>query len=122
VREGGTLSAMTVLVHARLHGLAGQVPALRDVLSDHAAAVARAAGSHGAEVYQRLDAEHGEFVVQTWWSDEAAMRTHYTGAEYAAYSRRVSDLLARPSDVDIHYIGRTVRPQADLSQDPARQD
>ena len=31
------------------------------------------------------------------------------------------ELLARPSDVSIHYVERTVRPAPDQSLDPARQ-
>ena len=112
---------MSVLVHAEVHGLAGRANELRELLDEHAQLSARGAGSLGATAYEPLGAEAGEFVVDTWWQDEAAMRAHYGSAEYARYAARVSDMLARPSDVQIHYVDRTVRATGDPSVDPTRQ-
>jgi quinol monooxygenase YgiN len=60
-------------------------------------------------------------VLDAWWSDEAAMRAHYATPEYGDYANAVGELLARPSDVQIHYVERSVRARGDASQDPARQ-
>jgi quinol monooxygenase YgiN len=61
-------------------------------------------------------------VLDAWWDDERALRTHYATAEYSRYSQRVGDLLARPSDVTVHTVERSYRAAADLSADPTRQD
>ena len=112
---------MTVLVHAEIHGLAGRAAELREVLVEHAAATAGAQGSLGATAYAPLGAEPGEFVLDAWWDNDAALRGHYASVEYARYATRVADLLARPSDVQIHYVDRSVRATGDPSTDPARQ-
>jgi quinol monooxygenase YgiN len=112
---------MTVLIHAEIHGLAGRTPELRDVLRDHAEQLSRAEGNLGAAAYEPLGAEPGEFVLDAWWRDDAALRAHYTTAEYAHYAQLVGELLARPSDATVHTIERSYRPAADLSSDPTRQ-
>jgi quinol monooxygenase YgiN len=112
---------MSVLIHAEIHGLAGRAPELRDVLRDHAEQLARADGSLGATAYEPLGAEPGEFVLDAWWRDEAALRAHYATAEYTHYVQLVGELLARPSDATVHAVERSYRTAADLSSDPARQ-
>jgi quinol monooxygenase YgiN len=112
---------MAILVHAEIHGLAGRASELRDLLAEHAELTARAPGSLGSSAYEPLGAEFGELVLDAWWRDDAALRAHFASAEYSRYGERVGELLARPSDVSIHYIERSVRATADLSQDPTRQ-
>jgi quinol monooxygenase YgiN len=113
---------VTVLVHAEIHGLVGRASELRDLLASHAATTARAPGSAGCVAYAPLDAEPGEYVLDAWWGDEAALRAHYASEEYTLYAGSVGELLARPSDVRIHYVERSVRAQGDASLDPLRQD
>lgn len=115
------MQGMTVLIHAEIHGLAGRAGELRTLLHDHAAGLSSADGSLGAAAYEPVDADAGEFVLQTHWRDDAAMQAHYATPEYTHYIDGVGELLARPSDVQIHYVERSVRPTADLSQDPTRQ-
>lgn len=112
---------MSILVHAEIHGLAGRVVELRDVLLAHTEALAAAEGCLGATASERLGPERAEFVLDVEWRDEAALRTHYATTEYSRYADAVSPLLARPSDVRMHYVDRTVAAQADLSDDPTRQ-
>jgi quinol monooxygenase YgiN len=112
---------VTVLVHAEIHGLVGRASELRTLLTEHAATTARAAGSAGCAAYEPLGADPGEFVLDAWWSDEAALRAHYGSPDYGLYVSAVGELLARPSDVRVHYIERSVRAQGDASLDPARQ-
>jgi quinol monooxygenase YgiN len=101
---------MTVLIHAEIHGLVGRASELRDVLRDHAEQLARAEGSLGAAAYEPLGGGPGEFVVDAWWRDEAALRAHYATAEYAHYVQLVGELLARPGDATVHTIERSYRP------------
>lgn len=112
---------MTVLVHAEIHGLVGRAAELRALLADHAEAMSRAPGCLGATASEPLGAEPGELVLDGWWSDEAALRAHYASEDYARYAGAVGELLARPSDVQIHYVERSVRARGDASLDPARQ-
>jgi len=111
---------VTVLVHAEIHGIVGRVAELRALLRDHADAIARATGSLGCIAYEPLGAEPGELVLDAWWRDEAALRAHYATSEYAEYASAVGELLARPSDVQIHYVERSVRARGDASLDPTR--
>jgi quinol monooxygenase YgiN len=112
---------MAVLIHAEIHGLAGRAPELREVLREHAEQLTRADGSLGATAYEPLGSAAGEFVLDAWWRDEAALRAHYATAEYAHYVQLVGELLARPSDATVHVVERSYRAAADLSLDPARQ-
>lgn len=113
---------MVVLVHAEIHGLAGRAGELRELLRVHAERLAGAPGSLGATAYGPLGGEPGEFVLDAWWRDERALRSHYTTPDYAAYVQRIGELLARPSDVTIHAVERSYRPTGDMSLDPMRQD
>jgi quinol monooxygenase YgiN len=112
---------MSVLVQAEIHGLAGRAGELTEVLIEHAGAMRQADGCLMSHAAAPLDAELAEYVLETHWRDEAAMRAHYATAEYGRYAGRIGELLSRPSDVEIHYIERSVRAAADLSLDPARQ-
>jgi quinol monooxygenase YgiN len=111
---------MSVLLRAEIHGLAGRAGELRDVLRAHVAALATAEGSEGASASVALDAEYGEMVLESWWHDEAALRAHYATTEYRRYTQAVGPLLARPSDVVVHYVERSVHATADPAADPAR--
>jgi quinol monooxygenase YgiN len=113
--------AMSVLVQARIHGLAGRAAELADVLREHAAAMGAADGCVSSGVSAPLDAEAGELVLEALWRDEPAMHAHYATAEYGRYAGRIGELLARPSDVEILYVERAVRARGDASMDPVRQ-
>jgi len=115
-----TIPPMSILVRAEIHGLAGRAAELRDVLTEHATALGRAEGNAGAGVAVPLGAEHGEFLLDVWWRDESSMRAHYGTREYERYTQAISPLLARPSDVGLHYVDRSVRATADLAADPSR--
>jgi quinol monooxygenase YgiN len=112
---------VTVLVHAEIHGIVGRAAELRALLADHAETTSRAPGCLGSTASEPLGAEPGELVLDAWWSDEAALRAHYASEDYAGYASAVGELLARPSDVRIHYVERSVRARGDASLDPARQ-
>jgi quinol monooxygenase YgiN len=112
---------MSVLVQAQIHGLAGRAAELADVLREHAAAMGEADGCVSSGVGAPLDGEPGEYVLTALWRDEPAMRAHYATAEYGRYAGRIGELLARPSDVEIHYVEHSVHATGDPSMDPVRQ-
>ena len=115
------MHAMSVLIHAEIHGLAGRAGELRALLAEHAARMAQADGNLGAVAFEPLDADPGELVLQAHWRDDAAISAHYATPDYTHYVTGIGELLARPSDVEIHYVERSVRATADLSLDPTRQ-
>lgn len=112
---------MSVLVQAQIHGLAGRAAELSEVLAEHGAAMGRADGCLLSRVAAPLPAEAGEYALEALWRDEPAMHAHYATAEYARYVGRIGELLARPSDVEIHYVERSLRATGDASMDPVRQ-
>jgi quinol monooxygenase YgiN len=112
---------VTVHVHAEIHGLVGRAAELRTLLRDHADATSRMPGCQGGTASEPLGGQPGELLLDTWWEDEAALRAHYASEEYGRYASAVGELLARPSDVRIHYVERSVRARGDASLDPARQ-
>jgi quinol monooxygenase YgiN len=112
---------VTVVVHAEIHGLVGRADELRTLLVEHAETTARAPGCTRCVVYEPLGADPGEHVLVAWWNDEPSLRAHYGSSEYGLYVTAVGELLARPSDVQIHYVDRTVRARGDASLDPTRQ-
>jgi quinol monooxygenase YgiN len=113
---------MAVLVHAEIHGLAGRIGDLRELLRAHAEHLRGAAGNIGASPYEPIGGDPGELVLDAWWRDERSMRSHYATPEYAEYVQRIAELLARPSDVTIHSVEHSYRPAGDLSMEPGRQD
>jgi quinol monooxygenase YgiN len=111
---------MTVLVHAEIHGLAGRAPELRGLLTEHARTMSEAAGNLGSAAYEPIGGEAGEFVLDARWRDEDALHAHYATPGYSRYMELVGELLARPSDVEIHHVERSVRATGDRSLDPRR--
>jgi quinol monooxygenase YgiN len=111
---------MPVVVDARIHGLAGSREQLALALAALAVGARREDGCLDFVAAGSVE-DADEFVVISRWRDEAALRAHYAGAPYGAYTRAVSELLARPSDVILETVNATVHPTADPSFDPMRQ-
>jgi len=108
------------VVVARIAGLAGRLPELRRLLSDRALAVRGEPGCAGYDVAELLDEPAVFLVVQTWSSAEA-MRSHYATDAHASYQHEVDELLARPSEVQVHAVASTTRPSPSTSPtDPGR--
>jgi quinol monooxygenase YgiN len=120
VRNGANISRVSLNVHAEIHGLAGRAGELRDLLAEHAARLRAADGCLGASASEVLG-EVAEFLLVVRWRDEQALRAHYVTPDFTYYVTSIGELLARPSDVTLGEVGREVRTQADLSDDPTRQ-
>jgi quinol monooxygenase YgiN len=108
---------MTVVLFGRVHGLSGRATELRAVLAQ----LRDGAVAEDFEVAEVLGGDGSEFVITAAWRDEESMRAHYASAAYSRYSDAVTPLLARPSDVVIHYADRTLHPLGDASTEAARQ-
>ena len=111
---------MTVVLVGRVHGLAGRAGELRQVLGELRDAARGSDGCEDFEVGETLD-DRTDFLLTSTWRDEASMRAHYASAAYSRYTDAVTPLLARPSDVAIHYADRTVHPVGDASSEAGRQ-
>ena len=72
------------VVVARIAGLAGRLPELRQLLADRAVAARAEPGCAGYEVGE-LVGEPAAFVVVQTWSSAEAMRAHYASAAHASY-------------------------------------
>ena len=104
------------LLVAELHGLAGLQAQLQELLGTLADGAREEAGCVSFRV---LSAEEpGEFVLLSEWDDEAALRAHYATPHYRNYREHVGPLLARPSDVVVHHVDRTLRALDPNPPDP----
>lgn len=111
---------MSLNVQAEIHGLAGRAGELRDLLAEHAERLRGADGCLGASAAEVVG-EVAEYLLIVRWRDEEALRAHYVTPDFTRYVTSIGQLLARPSDVTLAEVGREVRAQADLSEDPTRQ-
>jgi quinol monooxygenase YgiN len=107
------------LVIARVHGVAAGGAELAEAAQELADACRAQHGCLGFDVLAQPDSR-SELVIITAWRSEADMRAHFGSEAYARYSSAVTDLLTRPSDVDIHRVAGTIHPIADLSTEPRR--
>ena len=64
----------------------------------------------------------GHYVVVEEWSDAEALDAHFASDAFTDYQRRVSDLLATPSEVRIHHVSQTTSPVDSSPMDPRRAD
>jgi quinol monooxygenase YgiN len=110
------MSHPRVIVVAELHGLVGRFAELEALLG------ALAAGSRdepGCRAFRVLAANApGELVLLAEYADDAALRAHYATAHYRRYREQVGPLLARPSDVLVHHVNKTVQAQDPNPPDP----
>lgn len=65
-------------------------------------------------------ADPGRYVVIQEWRDDAAFQAHYASDTFRAYQAHVGPLVARPSDVRIHWVAQTVHPVDPGPMDPRR--
>lgn len=114
------MSGSSVLVVADLHGLASRAGELRALLEE---LVSSSRLESRCLDFRVLAAEEpGEFVLLSRWSEEAALGSHYATAHYHHYRRQVGPMLARPSDVRLHYVTSTVQALDPNLPDPEQAD
>jgi quinol monooxygenase YgiN len=110
-----------VVVHARVHAIASGRDAVARAIRELTTQARRQEGCVSYLAAEMLD-EPGEFLVVGAWDDESAMRAHYDGAAYGRFAADVTPLLAQPSDTAVYMVSEPLRPIADLSSEPLRQD
>ncbi len=110
------MSDPAVVLVAEIHGRAGLADGLRDLLADLAVGALAEAECVGYRVL--TDRVPAEYVLLGAWSSEAGLRAHYETPHYRRYREQVGPLLARPSDVVVHHISRTVHALDPNPPDP----
>jgi quinol monooxygenase YgiN len=105
-----------VIVVAELHALVGRIAELDALLADLAAGSRDEPGCRAFRVL--ADNNAGELVLLAEYADEDALRTHYATPHYRRYREQVGPLLARPSDVAVHNVSKTVHARDPNPPDP----
>jgi|1186.fasta_scaffold200453_2 quinol monooxygenase YgiN len=111
---------MRIVLVVSVHALAGRAAEIGDAVEELRRESERSPGCEDYRVGRGVD-DPSELVVVSTWRDEPSMRAHFASAAYGRYVEAVTPALARPSDVVVHYVDRTVHPIGDASSDPARQ-
>jgi quinol monooxygenase YgiN len=110
-----------IVVVGDLDVLVGRREELLELLAQTQAEARREAGCESYAFAEVVD-EPGHVVICQEWADAPALEEHYRSAAFARYQQRVGEFLARPSEVRIHHVGETVRPQGAATMDPRRAD
>jgi quinol monooxygenase YgiN len=110
------VSSPDVLIVAEVHARAGLIDELQKTLDQ----LAEGARSEPECLdYRVLVAEEpAEYLLLGTWSSEAALRAHYDAPHYRRYRDQVGPLLARPSDVVVHHVSKTVQARDPNPPDP----
>jgi quinol monooxygenase YgiN len=112
------MSDPELILVADVHGRTALTAELHLVLS---ALADGANGEPGCISFRVLSGDDsGEFVLLASWMSEEALREHYATAHYRYYREQVGPLLARPSDVVVHYLAATVHAVDPNPPDPAK--
>jgi len=111
----------SVLAITRIHGIAGRRDELRALMQATERAVAQEPGCRTYRFAAMLD-DADEYVNVQEWTDEAAWAAHQTAPAFRDYQQAVFDLLARPSEMEIHRGATRSRPEASGLPDPRALD
>jgi quinol monooxygenase YgiN len=106
----GSAERAHVVAVTEIHGIAGRRDELRELMRD---TQARVAAEPGCLVY-RFSAtleDPDEYVHIQEWESEAAFADHQRSPAFREYQSALFDLLARPSDMRLHYVRQSVAPQ-----------
>jgi quinol monooxygenase YgiN len=110
-----------VVVIGDIHALMGRRDELADLLVRTQAAARREPGCV-AYAFGDVLGEPGHIVVVQEWRDPAALEDHYRSDAFTTYQQEVGPLLSRPSEIRIHDVQQTVRPERSAPMDPRQAD
>jgi quinol monooxygenase YgiN len=110
-----------VLAITRIHGIAGRREELRELMRATEAAVATEPGCLTYRFAATLD-DVDEYVHVQEWAGEDEWRAHQRSPAFREYQRSLFDLLARPSDMEVHRGAQTTRPEPSGPPDPRAVD
>jgi quinol monooxygenase YgiN len=106
-----------VVAITRIHGLAGRREELRALMR---ATEERVAAEPGCRLYRfaaTLD-DPDEYVHVQQWTTDDTFAAHQRSAAFRDYQQALFDLLARPSEMEIHRAPETIIPQPSGPPDP----
>jgi quinol monooxygenase YgiN len=110
-----------VLAITRVHGLAGRREALRELMRATEARVADEPGCRAYRFAATLDDPDEYLHVQEWESEDAFV-AHQRSPAFRDYQRGLFELLARPSEMELHRGAETVVPEPSGPPDPRAVD
>jgi quinol monooxygenase YgiN len=107
--EPGHIVAVT-----EIHGIAGRREELRALMRDTQERVALEPGCRMYRFSATLE-DPDEYVHFQEWTSEAAFADHQRSPAFREYQSKLFELLARPSDMRLHYVGQSVAPQPSVA-------
>jgi quinol monooxygenase YgiN len=110
-----------VLAITRIHGLAGRREELRELMRATEATTASEPGCRMYRFAATLD-DPDEYVHVQEWASEDEWVAHQHSATFREYQRSLFELLARPSDMEVHRGAQTTRPEPGGVLDPRAAD
>lgn len=118
-----TIAAVSepVLAITRIHGIAGRRDELRALMQATEHATSQEDGCRLYRFAATLD-DPDEYVHVQEWTGEAAWTAHQASPAFRDYQAALFDLLARPSEMEIHRGARTTRPAPSDPPDPRSLD
>ena len=115
------MGGMSLVVVGDIYALVGRVDEVVELMretQEHARSEPGVVTYAFAEVVE----DPGHYIVLQEWHDEAALEAHYASPTFRRYQDRVGELLARPTEVRLHRVTRTVRLADPGPMDPRRAD
>jgi quinol monooxygenase YgiN len=110
-----------VLAITRIHGIAGRRDDLRSLMQATEAAAVQEAGCRSYRFTVALD-DPDEYLHVQEWADEAAFTAHQRSPGFRDYQAALFELLARPSEMEVHRGAQTTRPEPSGLPDPRAVD
>jgi quinol monooxygenase YgiN len=110
-----------VVAITHIHGVAGRRSELRELMTATEASVADEPGCRLYRFAATLGDPDEYLHVQEWAGDEA-FAAHQRSAAFQAYQRGLFDLLARPSEMQVHRGLQTIVPEPSPPPDPRSAD
>jgi quinol monooxygenase YgiN len=113
--------AERVVAITRIHGIAGRRDELRALMLDTQRRTTAEPGCLRYAFAVTLG-EADEYVNVQEWTDAAAFAAHQRSEAFRDYQHGLVDLLARPSEMELHHVSATVAPEPSGPMDPRTAD
>jgi quinol monooxygenase YgiN len=108
---------MPVIAIAQIHGISGRRSELRELLRRTERHVRELPGARRYTFAAGLD-DPDEIVLVSEWDSGEAMAAYHRSDAFANYQLDLHGLLARPSEMTVYTVQRTVHPVAGGPPDP----
>jgi quinol monooxygenase YgiN len=109
--------AVRIVAVTQIHGIAGRREALRELMRETEARVVQEPGCLLYRFAANIT-DPDEYVNVQEWASEEAFAAHQRSPAFRDYQRELFDLLARPSEMRLHYSRDLVVPKPSGPPDP----